>query len=127
MLKFGKKKEKKEKPEPLNFRKELLETLSSKSYFPKTKKYAEDFLRETLQKTKETDDKDISKLNKIDFMCTEISIIVCLSKKTSGIYSCTSYEELTKEVFEEIRSRLKFEGLIIPESEKEDSFSIMIP
>ena len=109
----------------LNFRKELIEAVEPKRGNPKIKKLAEDFLRETLKAIKESDAKTISEMKKIDFICSDVSIIVCLSKKCSGIFSCDSYKQYTREVFEEIKRKLKLENLVIEEIE--DAFSIIVP
>ena len=109
----------------LNFREELIKTIESKRGNPQIQKLAEDFLRATLNAIKESDDETISSLKKIDFICSDVSIIVCLSKKLSGIYSCDSYKQYTREVFEEIKRKLKLENLVI--EELVDAFSIIVP
>ena len=110
----------------LNFREELIKTIEPKRGNPKIKKLAEDFLLETLKAIEKADYKTISAMKKITFVCTKVSIIVCLSMKISGIYSCNSYHEYTRAVFEETKRKLKLENFEVVE-ETEDSFSIIVP
>ena len=110
----------------LNFREELIKTIEPKRGNLKIKKLAEEFLRETLKAIKETDNKVISTMQKIIFICSDVSIIVCLSEKFSDTYSCTSYKEYTRDVYDEIKRKLKSENFVIEEIDK-SAFAIIVP
>ena len=109
----------------MNFREELIGIVESKRGNQAIKNAAENFLKQTLEKIRKTDDKEIEGMKKLMFILTTQSVIVCITKKTSGVYY-SDFKQYNKEVFEELRRRMKLEGFVFIE-EIEDSFSIAIP
>ena len=109
----------------LNFREELIGIVESKTGNQAIKKAAENFLKRTLEAIQKTDDKEVAGIKKLDFILTTHEVIVCITKKTSGVYY-SDFKEHNKEVFEELKRRMKLEGFVFL-VEMENVFSIAIP
>lgn len=109
----------------LNFREELIGIVESKKGNQAIKNAAENFLKQTLEAIRKTDDKEIACMKKLMFILTTESVIVCITRKTSGVYF-SDFKQYNKEVFEELRRRMKLEGFVFLEEIK-NGFSIAIP
>ena len=110
----------------LDFREELIGIVESKTGNQVIKKAAENFLKQTLDVLQKTDKNEFERMKKLDFILTTYEVIVCIpTKKTSGVYF-SNFKEYNKEVFEELRRRMKLEGFVFLQ-ETENAFSIAIP
>ena len=114
----------------LNFREELIKIIEPKKGNPIIKEMAEKVLKDLLVNLKKCDSMKLSESEKITFMCTDNSIIIHVydgDHGTGAFSTFSSTKNHNKEVFEEIRRKLKYENLVDKDREKENSFSILLP